>query len=784
MKVEFIRGISLFAGICLLIISQRVDAQSARSWTAHTSAREVTSLSAGQDIVWAASSGGIYGYSPSTGEISRYTAAEGMYDVNVRAIAWDSKRQLVWVGYTDGVFERLDVETNEITTFFDIFRSDRFPSKTINTMEVSGDSLLIATGFGLVIFDSLRNEVRDTYSRFGKIPAATPVNDVVLAHVLGEGIVIWVGTDVGIAHAPFSGTNLQDPANWTSQRNISPSPKITDIIYHHDRLYIGTPLGLGRRELDGDFIRVGSSNRPITDLSILGDQLAIATRFNVRGLNAQGRETVLASKFDDLRAVAINGSDIWLGDGETGLNHFRTTDETASLTLITEKLYPDGPFDSPFGDLATGVDGSLWAAAQLGIPKSGVYRMSSDGQWTNFTGRFITQFGDRGSYWRVHVDDQGTTWSGSRGGGLAQITSDEEITIYDHVNSTLLPASGTQGYVIIGGLSSENDGVLWMTNTLSPYPLHFITPDGNWGRLLWPQCPGASQSNSFGDIFVDSNGIKWIVLLDSGNLNLTRGILILDTNGTPGDSSDDMCSYYSTAGSNGSGFPGSRIQSITEDLNGRIWVGTDGGPVYFRSSLAAASDPTIEALWPVWEDRANGTYVLRGLSINDIAVDASNRLWMATPDGVYLLSESDGFDVIAHYRSDNSPLLSDQVLTIAIEGASGRVFMGTDKGLISAVSDAVTPSEQTMDLFVYPNPVEISSDQDIQIYIDGLVAQTEISITAVDGDLVRRLQARGGRGVWDARDQDGTVVPSGMYLIIARGKNGEGTAFGKIAVIH
>jgi len=785
MKVEFSIGFSwVFAAIWILIVTSGIDAQPARSWIAHTSGREVIKLSAGQGVVWSASTGGVFRYAPSSGEISRYTAAEGMYDVNVRAIAWDSRRRLVWVGYTDGVFESLHIDTDEITTFFDIFRSDRFTSKAINAMEVSGDSLLIATGFGLVIFDPLQNEVRDTYSRFGKIPAATPVNDVILTDITGKGTNMWVATDAGIASAFLSAGSLQDPANWTSQNNIFPSSKVTDIVYHHGRLYIGTPLGLGRQEPDESFIGVGPSNRPIRDLSILNDQVVAVTRFRLRAYNEQGEETILTSGYDDLRAVAINGSDIWLGDGLSGVNHYTSTPETASISLISEELYPEGPFDSPFGDLATGLDGSLWAAAQLGISRSGVYRMTPDGQWTNFTGRFIPQLSDRGSFWKVHIDDQGIAWAGSRGGGVAQITSEVELSTYDHLNSNLLPASGTQGFVIIGGISSAKDGTIWITNTNSPYPLHFIDPDGNWGRLLSPQCQGASQSNSLGDIFVDSNGIKWIILLDSGNLNLTRGILILDTNDTPKESSDDVCTYYSTAGSNGSGLPGSRIQSITEDLNGRIWIGTNGGPTYFRSSIAAASDPTLEALWPVWRDRSDGTYVLRGLSVNDIAVDPSNRLWMATPDGVYLLSESDGFDLLAHYRSKNSPLLSDLVLTITIEGSSGRVFMGTDKGLISALSDAVTPSERTKHLFVYPNPAEILSDQEIEIYIDGLVAETEISITAVHGELVRRMQARGGRAVWDGRDQDGETVSSGMYLIVARGKNGEGIAYGKVAVVH
>ncbi|MCY4158556.1 MAG: regulator [Bacteroidetes bacterium] len=775
----------IWAGILLFLIAFEANAQSARSWTAHTSAREVTDLSAGQGMVWVASTGGIFGYIPNTGQIIQYTAAEGLHNVNVQAIAWDDERQLVWIGYADGVFDRLDITSGEVTSYFDIYRSERYPSKVINTMEISGDSLLIATGFGLVVFDPLRNEVRDTYSRFGSITPATAVNDVIVNALPDGRPGLWVGTDAGVSYAPLSEKSLQDPTSWTSEENIFPSSKVTGIVYHHGRLYIGTPFGLGRQRPDGAFERVGSSTRAVLDLGVLEDRVLAVTQFRLRAYNEQGDESILVSGYEDLRSLAISGSDdVWLGDAQSGLNHYMKSSGAGSLSLVSNELYPEGPFHTLFGDLSTGSDGSLWAAAQLGVPRSGFYRMDPEGNWTNFTGRFIELLSDRGSFWRVHVDGQGSAWAGSRGAGLAHVSSEDAVTIYNQSNSTLLPAAGTQNYIIVGGIGSEEDGTLWVTNTISPYPLHVRTPDGNWNRLLPPQCAGASQTNALGNIFVDSNGIKWIILLESGNLNITRGLLILDTNETPEDSSDDLCTYYSMPGSNGTGLPGSDINSITEDLSGRIWVGTSGGPAYFRASLFAANDPATEAVWPVWRDRELGTYVLRGLGVNDIAVDPSNRLWMATSDGVYLLSENDGYSIVAHYKADNSPLFSDEVTTITVEETSGRVFLGTDKGLISLLSDAIQPAERTRDLFVYPNPVEITSNQDPQIYIEGLVAETEISVTAVHGELIRRMQARGGRGLWDGRDQDGRLVPSGMYLIVARGKNGEEIAYGKVAIIH
>ena len=775
----------IWAGFFLLLSTSAASAQSARSWTAHTSSREVTDISAGPEMVWAASTGGIFGYRPDSGEIERYTAAEGLYDVNAQAIVWDTRRRYVWIGYTDGVFDRLDVSSGRVKTYFDIYRSNRFPSRSIHALKIWGDSLLIATGFGLVVFDPLRDEVRDTYSRFDAFTPATAVNDVVVGTIPGGESGIWVGTDAGVAYASLSGQSLQDPSSWTSQSSVVPNPKVTDMVYHHKRLYVGTSLGMGQRMPDGRFERVGASTREIRDLAVLGDHVLAVTQFRLRAYDLHGTESIPASGYEDLRAVAIsNKGSIWLGDASIGLNHFRQARESATLELISGNLNPDGPFDSPFGDLAIGPDASLWAAAELGIPGSGFYRMNSRGEWTNFTGRFIEALNKRGNYWRIYVDGQGNAWAASRGAGLAQVSTDDIVTVYDQSNSSLLPAVGTRDYIIVGGVGSEEDGTLWVTNTTAPYPLHARTSDGSWVRLLPPRCQGAPQTDAMGDILVDSNGIKWIILLDRGNLTITKGLLILDTNATPEDASDDACIFYGTPGSNGSGLPGSQIHSLAEDLSGRIWIGTSGGPAYFRTSTFAANDPAIQAIWPIWKDRTAGTYMLRGLSVNDVAVDPSNRLWMATLDGVYLISENEGFQQIAHYRSDNSPLFSDLVTGVAVEASAGRVFVGTDKGLISLLTDSVQPAEHIRDLFIYPNPVDISIEADPQIYIEGLVSETEISIMAIHGKLVQRIQARGGRGLWNGRDQDGRLVPSGMYLVVALGKNNEGVAYGKVAVLH
>ncbi|MEM6337086.1 MAG: regulator, partial [Bacteroidota bacterium] len=81
-------------------------------------------------------------------------------------------------------------------------------------------------------------------------------------------------------------------------------------------------------------------------------------------------------------------------------------------------------------------------------------------------------------------------------------------------------------------------------------------------------------------------------------------------------------------------------------------------------------------------------------------------------------------------------------------------------------------------------PVLIANGEAPDIFVEGLVEQTIVRVLTPDGRLIAEFDAQGGRARWNARDLAGELVPSGVYLVIAEGLNGEGTAVGKIAVVR
>ncbi|MFQ5572307.1 MAG: two-component regulator propeller domain-containing protein, partial [Rhodothermales bacterium] len=636
----------------------------ANLWTAHTSTREIVALSISDDAIWAATTGGVFSYTPATGEIQRFTAAEGLHNVQTQAVAYDARRGVVWIGYRDGVIDQLDIESGQVRTFFDIERNDRFPSGEINRLVMRGDSLLVATSFGMVIFDPIRREVRDTYSQLGILDPATAVRDVAVALLPDGRPGFWLATTGGVAYAPLDAVNLQDPSVWTVERSELPSFETYSVAFFRDQIYVGTEQGLARRDPDGSYFRYGFTASPVFDLVPLPDRLLAIDDFKLYAAFPSGGSLVHADGFLQLKAIAEGpAGNVWVGDGQTGLNAFARPTSGDRPEQLVAGLFPDGPFDGIFEDLTVDQDGNLWAATVEGARGAGFYKLDTENLWTNYTGRFFDELAGRDNFLKVHADAQGNLWAASRGNGLAQVTPDGSIVVYDRANSTLQPAAGTSSFIIVGGVASDEDGTVWVTNTTANQPLHVRMPDGQWTALPQPQCPGLSSTSPLDQIFIDSFGQKWITVLELGNLQITRGVLVLDTGSSATDPSDDECRFINQKGAVGQGLPSTMITSLTEDREGRVWIGTDNGPAFVFSSSVAAQDATAQPIWPQWADRADGTFVLSGLHINDVAFDPSNRLWVGTNEGAYLLQQAEGgFERVELFTAESTPLFSNTVV--------------------------------------------------------------------------------------------------------------------------
>lgn len=129
-------------------------------------------------------------------------------------------------------------------------------------------------------------------------------------------------------------------------------------------------------------------------------------------------------------------------------------------------------------------------------------------------------------------------------------------------------------------------------------------------------------------------------------------------------------------------------------------------------------------------------------------------------------------------------MLSNTVFSLAINNATGEVFIGTDKGLCSYMSEAVTPNEEmTKDnIYAYPNPVRPGYAG--KITITGLTMDADVKITSSNGSLVHQGRSTAGTYQWDGCDKNGKPVASGIYMVQTATANGKKGTVCKIAIVR
>jgi ligand-binding sensor domain-containing protein len=167
--------------------------------------------------------------------------------------------------------------------------------------------------------------------------------------------------------------------------------------------------------------------------------------------------------------------------------------------------------------------------------------------------------------------------------------------------------------------------------------------------------------------------------------------------------------------------------------------------------------------------------------ITAITVDGANRKWLGTfSSGAYLLSP-DGTQLTRNYNEENSPILSNNITSIAVDNKSGDVWFGTARGVQSVRGDAVQGEEKFKNVYTFPNPVK--RDFSGNVTIMGLMGNSQIKITDISGNLVYETESSGGQASWDLKTYNGKRVATGVYLVFCASSDGTESCVTKMLII-
>ena len=452
---------------------------------------------------------------------------------------------------------------------------------------------------------------------------------------------------------------------------------------------------------------------------------------------------------------------------------------------IVKTLQPGGPHTNHFGFM-------LFVYNRL-YTCNGDYNYSSpiqilnNNEWTIYQHEGISEqtgVSFQGSFC-LDVDPSNIehVFAGSRN-GLYEYLNSKFVKYYDNSNSPIEPFDGVnKEYQLVTGTKFDQAGNLWVMNSSAPTTALMKYANGTFTKMnhseLMKLNRGQLKNRSNGElskIIIDSKGVMWFV----NNNWVLPAIYQYNTD------NDEIIAYENIVNQDGTRLNIQEgIRCVAEDLEHNIWVGSSVGPFMLESSEIENGGSTFTQVKVPRNDGTNyADYLLTGIDISSIAIDGANRKWIGTfNNGVYLIS-ADNMTQIHHFTTDNSKLLSNTIMSIAINPTSGEVFFGTDKGLCSYISDATaTNSEMTTDnVWAYPNPVEPGYAGPITI--TGLSLNADIKILSANRAIVNEGHSNGGTYVWDGCDQKGRRVASGIYMVATATSKGEKGTVCKIAIVR
>ena len=485
-------------------------------------------------------------------------------------------------------------------------------------------------------------------------------------------------------------------------------------------------------------------------------------------------------------AVSYGGNTYWVSEGLDGLKGYRLSGDTFAESVGS--IRPNSPVRDLFYRMQY-VDDRLLVAGGINTPYA-IYNPATamyyeDGVWTNFDEQTPAEQYPALHCWNTtnvvqDPNDPSHHYASNYRTGLYEYRDGKFVGLYNSDNSPLQQINNYGlNYVGCASLQYDDEGNLWMANQETDTIVRILQPSGRWLSLYYDEIKGTSILD---DYLFTTSGVKFLVSRRVEG----RGFFGFHTNGTLNTVRDDKHQLRSTIiNQDGTSYSPDRFFCMAEDMDGRVWCGCDAG-------LFVINDPTeffdsnfqFEQIKIARNDGSGlADYLLSGVAITCIAVDGANRKWVGTSsNGLYLVS-ADGQELLQHFESDDSPLLSNNIQCLAIHPATGLVMIGTDQGLCSYVSDATEAEEELRggDVVAYPNPVR--PDYTGPIAIRGLTMDGEVKILSSTGQLVWNGVSNGGTLTWNGHDKHGRRVSCGVYHVVANTQDGKKAVVSRIIVI-
>lgn len=756
--------------IYLIFVSQLFFAQQNNQlWKGYFSYNEIVDVESATDKVFAATQNAVFSKALLSSDLTIYNSINGLKPESITTIHHSELTNKTFVGNTNGLLLIINSD-GSITTKVDIINEVPVPpnKKKINDFYEHNGRLYISTDYGISVVDVATSEFIITYF----IGTSGEETQVLQTTVLGNEIYA-VTRDFGIRKGNLTNPNLYDFSQWQT----FDGGYWSGIVTFNNEL-IGMNTNARTYRYNGTvFQEILNHIQAGLKIKTNGTELIVTTSNHVYVLNQTYTQLVNITSIPNFNAVftaaTVVGTKLYIGTEKDGLFSTDITNPT-----VFENMSPNGPVRNYIFRVKKALN-YLWAVYgdytrqynPYPLEEYGISKYSKDDGWELIPYNDIFQAKSICDL-VINPNNQTQIYATSYFSGLLKIQGGT-IELFNQANTgpngleslVLTPPNPAYIDVRVNSPAFDKDGNLWMTNAFVERAIKVLNANGQWQSYSLDGIAPTVATGRYGPMAIDKNKTKWIPSINDGliafNENYNNKFIVLN----------------STTGN----LPDNDVRCVAVDNRNQLWIGTYSGlRVVSVDRFITETELTANSIIIQEGDLAQELFYQQ--TILDIAVDGANRKWVSIADGGVFLVSANGQQTIYQFTKNNSPLPSNNINDIEIDGVSGEVFFATDKGMVSFLGTSTKPSDDLANVYVYPNPVRPEFLGTVKI--SGLTDKANVKITDIEGNLVHETTTSGGTIEWDTTAFGKYKVASGVYMIFVASEDGMDSTVKKVMIIR